>query len=172
MRYEGADAMLMIREPEDGDFAKAFKQKHHQDFGFSLANRAVVVDDLRARVVAGGEDAKDKATRASLSRQIDDVRAHPKVAEPFETTTVCFVSLGWVDAGVYKLSELAPSTVINGPAMIIDETQTIVVVPNAEALILNEHIIIDIVKNDDKVPVKLEVDPVLVSATPCVSDRL
>jgi 5-oxoprolinase (ATP-hydrolysing) len=162
MRYEGADAMLMVREPKDGDFTAAFKAKHHQDFGFSLENRAVIVDDLRARVVAAGEDPKEKAAQIPLARQIEEARAHPRTASTLEHSQVCFESTGWVSTGIYKLYDLEPNTVIRGPAMIIDATQTIMIVPDAEAVVLRDHVVIDLDQQDKQVDAKLVVDPILV----------
>ena len=43
---------------------------------------------------------------------------------------------------VFLLSKLDVGDVVNGPAMIIDDTQTIVVVPGAKALLTRNHLYI------------------------------
>lgn len=47
-------------------------------------------------------------------------------------------------APVFLLNELKSGSTIVGPAVIIDNTQTLVVVPDAKARILSNHVIIDI----------------------------
>ncbi|KAH8430649.1 uncharacterized protein LDX57_008312 [Aspergillus melleus] len=45
---------------------------------------------------------------------------------------------------VYLLQNLSPSVIVTGPAVIIDQTQTLVITPNAEAKILKSHVVIDV----------------------------
>jgi 5-oxoprolinase (ATP-hydrolysing) len=50
------------------------------------------------------------------------------------------------DTKNFQLSDLQPGAVVAGPAIIIDSTQTIVVVPGAEAKILHSHVVIDLLE--------------------------
>ena len=45
---------------------------------------------------------------------------------------------------IYKLENLVPGTSILGPAIVIDNTQTLVIIPEAEARILTSHVVINI----------------------------
>lgn len=75
-----------------------------------------------------------------------------------------FKSGGEQVTAIYKLENLAPGTSILGPAIIIDNTQTLVIIPEAEARILTSHVVIDI--NQSSKPVKEEtlvVDPIQLS---------
>lgn len=159
MRYEGADATLMIQEPEDSDWAKAFKEQHQLEFGFSHDFRAVRVDDIRVRVVA---TAPDTSSTIPLSKQIADAQALNRSGSVREKHNVCFAS-GWSEASVYYLGDLADGTVITGPAMIVDNTQTVVIHPEATATITANHITIDIKSDTAKEDVELVVDPVQLS---------
>lgn len=59
------------------------------------------------------------------------------------TTSVYFESVGRVnDTPVYKLPDLDVGDVLRGPAMILDDTQTIVVVPDAEVTVTRNHLYI------------------------------
>lgn len=49
LRYAGTDTALMIAEPEDGDYGAAFRAAYQREFGFTLQDRAVLIDDLRVR---------------------------------------------------------------------------------------------------------------------------
>ncbi|KAI5287298.1 hypothetical protein KEM52_001660 [Ascosphaera acerosa] len=51
---------------------------------------------------------------------------------------------GWVETPVFVLQSLAKGTRIQGPAMIIDNTQTIVVIPDSIAHILDTCVVIDL----------------------------
>lgn len=54
-----------------------------------------------------------------------------------------FDKLGRVDdTPVYLLDNLEVGDVVEGPAMIIDDTQTIVVIPGAEAVLTSKHLYI------------------------------
>lgn len=68
---------------------------------------------------------------------------------------------------IIQLSSLQPGAVIIGPAIVIDNTQTIVVVPGAEAKILTSHVVIDLVEKAGKSyavqNTELVIDPVKLS---------
>lgn len=48
-----------------------------------------------------------------------------------------------VDTDIYALNSLSKGSEVYGPAIIIDQTQTMVVVPGATAKILSSHVVID-----------------------------
>jgi 5-oxoprolinase (ATP-hydrolysing) len=65
---------------------------------------------------------------------------------------------------IYLLEKLSPGAKIFGPAMIIDQTQTIVVKPGSEARILTAHVIIDVGSVPrDTTPSDKTVDPIQLS---------
>lgn len=75
------------------------------------------------------------------------VREDIDSANAKETTDVYFgAGVGRVPTPVFKLGGLARGARIQGPAMIIDQTQTIVVVPEAVANILESCVVIDLKK--------------------------
>ena len=43
LRYEGTDTSLMIPEPEDGDFMRAFTERHRREFSF-VSDKPLIVD--------------------------------------------------------------------------------------------------------------------------------
>ena len=55
-----------------------------------------------------------------------------------------YFSGGHHDASVFHLRDLERGKLVTGPAMIIDNTQTVVVSPGCEARILSNHIVIDV----------------------------
>lgn len=77
---------------------------------------------------------------------------------------VYFANGGLQPTSVFQLNNLDPGNVVHGPAIIIDNTQTIIIVPDAEAKILSSHVIIDLVeKTEHAEEGELFVDPIKLS---------
>lgn len=65
--------------------------------------------------------------------------------------SVYFEDIGRVDdTPVYQLDQLDMGEKIAGPAMIVDGTQTIVIIPGAEAVTLSRHLLITVDKGEAK----------------------
>ncbi len=156
MRYRGTESALMIVRPGEQDaqehfggrdwaFGDAFVRHHRYEFGFTLDGRDIIVDDVRVRGIGKSFHYRDR----TVDQQLGDVRrravngdrqkaAHARLQVYFED--------GRRETPVYKLADLAVGDEIQGPAMLADGTQTIVVTPKAKALILDTHVIIDLEK--------------------------
>ena len=141
MRYEGSDTSLMILQPEgSSDFLNEFRTRHRREFNFN-SERPVLVDDIRVRSIASSKVRTEKSPLVQLREaQLKDV-----TVAPAGTTRAYFDGYSSrIDTSVYLLNELEKSTRVHGPAVIIDNTQTIVVAPNATANILETCIVIDL----------------------------
>ncbi|KAL4820381.1 Hydantoinase B/oxoprolinase-domain-containing protein [Aspergillus spinulosporus] len=150
LRYDGSDTSLMILEPEDGsDFLEQFRERHRREFGFN-SDRPVLVDDIRVRTIAASKVRDEKSPLVQLREaKIRDITSSPDLI----TKTFFDRQNGRVDTPVYKLDNIEKNSRIHGPAIIIDNTQTIVVVPNAVANVLETCIVIDLKETkstDDK----------------------
>lgn len=159
LRYQGSDAKLMVLEPRDGDWNAAFIAEHYREFAFVLPKeRKILVDDVRIRGIGKSEEnTKDNEALERDLREVDfksiatkaiakdSVRLQP----PFTYSLlikqhgVYFKNGGMQTASVLLLNDLTVGSIVTGPAMIIDNTQTIVLTPGAEARILNSHIVVD-----------------------------
>lgn len=161
MRYQGSDTALMIPYPGTlADFSEAFTKRHHQEFGFTQP-REVVVDDARVRSVGKGADLKLTSPFDELRRVHSSPPTTP--VQPGEMTRVYYENKGWVETGLYFLGDLPIGSRIHGPAMVVDKTQTIVLDPSSAAIILPEHLILEI--SDVQTPgiATSNVDPVQLS---------
>ena len=59
--------------------------------------------------------------------------------------SVYFDTVGRLDdTPVYLLTALTTGDVVEGPAMIIDDTQTIVLIPGSKAVVTSSHLYIEI----------------------------
>ncbi|KAH8800283.1 putative 5-oxoprolinase [Xylogone sp. PMI_703] len=160
MRYRGSDTSLMISESDAaGDFTKGFISSHHRQFGFTQV-RDILVDDIRVRSTGKAMEVKVK----SPFKQLKDIGRLPN--PDLKTTLirkVYFEKEGWVDARVFHLKDVPKGSVILGPAMIIDETQTIVVDPASEASVLEDHVVLEVLDAEIKKVSADEVDPIHLS---------
>ncbi|TKA73982.1 Uncharacterized protein B0A55_05573, partial [Friedmanniomyces simplex] len=168
MRYRGTESALMVVKPERGDgewgFGQAFVKQHEQEFGFTLPDRDIIVDDVRARGIGKTFEGLEK----TVDQQLREVKARDVTGEEkvFGRKSVYFDG-GRRDTAIYKLEDLGVGDRIRGPAIIADGTQTIVVTPGASALVIETHVVINIGEHSgDTEEVKVstkEVDPILLS---------
>jgi 5-oxoprolinase (ATP-hydrolysing) len=50
LKYEGSDSTIMIRTPEDGDYAEAFHRQHSKEYGFNFKDRRkIIIENIRVR---------------------------------------------------------------------------------------------------------------------------
>lgn len=141
MRYEGSDTTLMILRPgESSDFLSEFRERHRREFNFN-SERPVLVDDIRVRTIASSKVRTERSPLVQLKEtDIQDVKTGPA-----NVTAAYFDGNDKrIDTPVYLLNQLEKGSRITGPAVIIDQTQTIVVVPNAVAKLLETCIVIDL----------------------------
>lgn len=173
LRYRGTESALMIVKPSkeeaekeySGDewaFGKAFVKQHEQEFGFTLPDRDIIVDDVRARGIGKSFEGLEKTVDQQL-REIKPVDV-PAGEKQYGTRKVYFEG-GRCNTAIYKLEDLSVGDRVKGPAIIADGTQTIVVPPGATALLINTHVIINIGESDagEKQNGTEEVDPILLS---------
>ncbi|KAL1861092.1 hypothetical protein Plec18170_001607 [Paecilomyces lecythidis] len=161
MRYQGSDTALMIPHPGKlEDFSDAFVSRHHQEFGFTQV-RDIIVDDARVRSVGMGADLK-------LTSPFDELRRvqaspPPTPVKPRSMVKVYCDQQGWTETGLFFLDDLPVGCRVQGPAMVVDKTQTIVVDPSSAAIILPEHLILDILDVEKPEISTNLVDPVQLS---------
>ena len=98
----------------------------HYRFGFVLKDKNIVVDDIRVRGIGrsfttAGPSVFQEAAKLEF-RPVSQSKAS-------RTTSVYFQETGRVDAPVYEIGDLEAGDLIKGPALVIDDTQTIVVDP-------------------------------------------
>jgi len=114
----------MIEKPVDGDFAGAFQTLYRQEFGFELSGRNILVDDLRVRSIGRASKLKSfKIDRAdgTSARKLDSVR--------------CYFESGWQQTDLYTMEDLQAGHTIQGPAILIQDTSTILIEPDCTAII-------------------------------------
>ncbi|MCP4382564.1 MAG: 5-oxoprolinase, partial [Hyphomicrobiales bacterium] len=144
VRYDGTDTPLPVTIAERqlssrsrevflpaAEIATAFEALHRKQFGFAFEAKPLLVESLEVEAVGGGAD-------------IDESRAAASEYEPEPDDRTRFYSQGtWHDAGVFLRETLTPGAQINGPALIIEPHQTVVVEAGWQAKVTaRNHIIL------------------------------
>ncbi|AGF77469.1 N-methylhydantoinase B/acetone carboxylase, alpha subunit [Desulfocapsa sulfexigens DSM 10523] len=151
LRYQGTDGSLMIEKPADGDFAKAFQTRYMREFGFELPGRAVLVDDLRVRSI--GKASKLKSFLVDRGES---------TAEKLDTVS-CYFEGGWQQTDLYTMDSLKAGYTIEGPAILIQDTSTILIEPDCIAAITDFGDVEIQVSGHTRNKIDTEVDPVQLS---------
>ena len=173
MRYRGTESALMIVKTtaeeakakfkgEEWAFDQAFVAQHHQEFGFTLPERDIIVDDVRARGIGKTFNGLEKTVDQQLKEiKQKDIDAKSK---QFDNRPVYFEG-GRYETPVVKLESLQVGERLRGPAILADGTQTIVIPPNASASFISTHVVINIgdASNMEKKVTTNEVDPIMLS---------
>ena len=142
MHYGGSDTLIMIsQQGDDWDFAARFIERHKQEFGFTMP-REVYVGDVRIRAVGKSRAGSNVTVPAQEMNTTALSAASEKAVQMVKD--VYFEGMGWQKTPVYLLNSLHSGNQVMGPAMIIDDTQTILITPNATATALKQHVVIDL----------------------------
>ncbi|XP_078052586.1 5-oxoprolinase [Augochlora pura] len=131
LRYHGTDCALMCTPNQEstvegmkhGDFLTTFLDRYQTEFGFTMPNRKVLVNDVRVRGV-GKTDLEENPVLPSSKEP-------PKV----EKTTMVYFENGYLETKVYQLASLSPGHAIPGPAIIMDSLSTLLIEPDCTASI-------------------------------------
>ena len=151
MRYKGTESALMILKPaaeaaeasfggKEWAFGQAFIHHHRYEFGFTLEERDIIVDDVRVRGIGKSFRFDEK----TVDEQLKVVKRRPASNCKCHSIHKVYFEGGRLDTPIFRLEDLEIGNTISGPAMLADGTQTIVVTPNAIALILETHVLIDL----------------------------
>ena len=152
IRYAGTDTPLVVETGPLAAMKAAFEAAHRARFGFIDDTKALVIEAASAEAIGGG------ATFAEPSHAMTTA----PLPAPIRHTR--FYSSGrWHDANVFVRDQVAPGHHIDGPAIIIEPHQTIVVEAGWRAAITNKnHLLLERV-----IPIKrthaigTEADPVM-----------
>ncbi len=134
IRYAGTDTTLPVNF-SGFDVAAAiaeFEAAHKSQFGFIYQNKEIIIESLSV-------EAMDNRDPGALEPNFQTVLHNAKPAE----TRAMFTESSWHDAAVYHRENITPGAIMNGPALLIEPNQTIVIEPGWRAEITNRnHVLI------------------------------
>src|SRR4029077_15141729 len=133
IRYAGTDTPLVVAAGSLAQMKELFEAAHKARFGFVDASKELVVEAVSAEAVAGGAKFSEPTLPA----------AAPPLPAPARTTR--FYCAGrWHDAAVYARGQLAPGHKVDGPAIVIEPHQTVVVEDGWQAAItVKNHLLLE-----------------------------
>lgn len=141
LRYQGTDNLLMILEPSHGDFAAEFIAQHRREFSFDFPGRSILCEDIRVRGIGHSLNVSPETPQQELlaigTSYLDGVR-------PDAEETAYFSPGSEQKTPIFFLSNLKPGQLIQGPATLLDKTQTLIVEPGATATILSRHVVLNV----------------------------
>ena len=150
LRYAGQDTTITIPQPADGDYLHAFTEMHRQLYGFTF-DRPVEI--YAARVEVTGSVPKPEWPVLEIGE--------PTRPTPAETTRTYFDGR-WCETGIFLRSQLRPGDVFSGPAIVVEQTSTVVVEPGwqCEVTERDDLLLTDLVGPPSKTELSSEVDPI------------
>ncbi|KAJ4386603.1 hypothetical protein N0V93_009501 [Gnomoniopsis smithogilvyi] len=148
LRYFGTDSNITISKPADGDYAKSFEQTHLREFAFSM-NRDIIIESIRVRGTGStaGAQGEEQPDWKKLNALLQNWNA-PSVE--YQAKQQVYMDGSWKDTRIFELGLLPQNSVITGPALIIDKTQTIFVEQSFKAILLESHVVLEKITNNEE----------------------
>ncbi|NRP20833.1 Acetophenone carboxylase gamma subunit [Ensifer adhaerens] len=157
IRYAGTDTVLAVDAtfPEHDDIARLraeFETLHKRRFGFVADNKALVIDAVEVETVGGGAAQMEGEGMATTD------------GAPMLSRSTRFYSQGqFHEAPVALRSDIKPGQRLDGPAIIIEPNQTVIVEDGWQAeLTAKDHIVLRRVKAlPERSAIGTKADPVM-----------
>ncbi|KAG7888502.1 hypothetical protein KL936_003714 [Ogataea polymorpha] len=145
MKYKSSNTIFEVDYDSD-DIREQFLKTHRREFGFVLPDSSPI---FTSTVSVKGISVEKKQTKVNIDEQLEKYASVDSWPESFDSTQTVHFEDGPVETKVFKLPHLRPGDKINGPALLIDSTQTILVEKFSVATILDSYVVIDIQKAKD-----------------------
>jgi 5-oxoprolinase (ATP-hydrolysing) len=152
LRYAGSDTTIEVELASPSAMRRAFETAHKSRFGFVDRTKAIAIESVSAEALGGAARFAEQERAAPMNAAFASARA-PK-----------FFSKGaWREAGVYLREALPIGAAIDGPALVIEPHQTIVVEEGWRATITpKNHVLLERVEPLPKrEAIGTEADPVM-----------
>ncbi|ODV82616.1 hypothetical protein CANARDRAFT_204894 [[Candida] arabinofermentans NRRL YB-2248] len=170
LKYKSSNTVFPIVLDKDDDSVKImdkFFATHKREFGFNLPSTTpVFVNYIRVR---GTSTLYSNDDGYLYRKEVENAKTEGFLTASTDKFQDIFFGSKSTPSGMYYLKDLKPGTLIQGPAMIIDKTQTILVEPDSDAIITTNHVYIEVSvrgaheKVDKKADQVINTDPILLS---------
>ncbi|KAJ2017030.1 hypothetical protein GGI14_003250 [Coemansia sp. S680] len=143
MRYDGTDTSIMVPESPSSGFGTSFEAMHHQEFGFVLHGRDIVVDDLRVRSMGAQTEVKYGQVHDELQQLHANPISCPASHPAFVENASVYFRGGFRKAAIFKFDLLVPGDIVAGPAIILDSNNTVLVEPEWMATVTSTQLVLE-----------------------------
>jgi len=152
LRYAGTDSALPIPLASLRGMRALFEIAHQQRFGFVSPEKDIEIEAIEVEAKGGGEPV--------IEPEISVETTAP--ARPHATTRM-FTLGGWHEAPIFLRAALAPGHAIEGPALIIEDHQTVAVEPEWQAQVTTRNqLLLTRIAKKKAARVGKQADPVMV----------
>jgi len=124
VRYDGSDTSLLCPYGSPDELRKSFEHLHQQQFGFTSPEKDLVVSSLEVEMVASGQ-------RVDQHVCIETPVENDSSSELYQHKV--YMADEWENCGFHQRVKLKPGSTTQGPAVIIEETGTVVLEPGWQA---------------------------------------
>ncbi|KAA0968235.1 5-oxoprolinase [Aureimonas fodinaquatilis] len=152
IRYAGTDTSLAVATDQSVAMLRSrFEEFHVKRFGFSDENKPLVVEAVEVELVGGGAELP--------ALQIDEGDGQPRI----DQTTRLFSGGKSHQAAVVLRQDIQAGQAVNGPAVLIEPNQTVVIEPGWQARLTtgNDIVLTRVEALPARKAVGTQVDPVM-----------
>jgi 5-oxoprolinase (ATP-hydrolysing) len=163
LRYEGSDTTLPIILSSFEEMSGAFAEAHARLFGFGFEGKRLIVESIE--VESDSSPSPPQGERAGVrGGNSSQSPPHPQPLSPKRGEgSIRFFSAGsWHDALVHRTENLQSGVCVNGPALLIEPHQTIVIEPGWRAEVTEARAVV-LTRTAERTTLRAstEADPVL-----------
>jgi 5-oxoprolinase (ATP-hydrolysing) len=154
LRYEGTDTTI------DLDFSArdmaairtAFEAEHKAQFGFVYPGRTIIIESVELQGADATTTGRDETAQATIAGE----------ASRGESTRI-FTDGKWHDAAIVRRGDVARGQTISGPAILVEDHQTVVIEPGWQAqLTARDHLVLKRVEAKARdLAIGTQADPVM-----------
>jgi 5-oxoprolinase (ATP-hydrolysing) len=152
LRYAGTDSSLPIPVGSLRGMRALFEIAHQQRFGFISPEKDIEIEAVEVEAVGGGSLVEEQDLAISAGVPV------PEAHTPVEV----FTGGTWHHTPVFMRAILAPGNCIAGPALIIEDHQTVMVEPDWQVKVTaKNHLLLSRIKTKTVAKVSKRADPVM-----------
>ncbi len=132
IRYQGSDTALIVPHGRLHEVVARFERVHQMRFGFISADKDMIVESIQVEVISAAKPSKiihDSSARCLIDGQAPS----PEAVKP------CYMQDQWLATPFFHRQMLVVDQTVNGPAVILDPTATIVVEPGWCATLMEDN---------------------------------
>jgi len=127
LRYLGTDTALAVLFNSKEQMLTEFETLYQQQFGFRYRDKALIIESLLVEVIAKNQTVEEL-----------DAETVKQEGQALQTLPM-FSNNAFHNTPIYQRAELAIAQVIQGPAIIIEPTSTIIIEPEWQAKVSSER---------------------------------
>lgn len=128
LRYLGSDTALLVVFSSLAGIQSSFEQTHQQRFGFISPEKPLVVEAIQVEVIGAAEQPALVSESPAGQGELKALSVQPTV-----------MNGATVDTAFYDRDTLPVDRPVQGPAVVIERTGTIVVEPGWQAILTREN---------------------------------